>query len=74
MTADLALTIGLLLAVFSVPSAVSALVEGRGPRLSSVMMVLGGGCVVYALQTKPGGYALSEVPDVVIRTLAGFVS
>lgn len=72
MDTDLALTVGILLMVLSVPSLLSAWVESRAPRLGSVMFVGAGALIVYALTTRPGGYAFQEVPGVMVTVLAGF--
>lgn len=67
MDPDLALTFGIVVAAFSVPSILSALSDRRGPRASAVTVLIGGGLILYAVQTKPGGYRLSEIPDVFAR-------
>lgn len=72
MDTDLALTVGILLMVLSVPSLLSAWVESCAPRLGSVMFVGAGALIVYALTTRPGGYAFQEVPGVMVTVLAGF--
>ena len=72
MDTDLALTVGLLLLALSVPSLLSAWVEARAPRLGSVMVIVAGALIVYALTTKPGGYAFTDVPGVMVNVLAGF--
>lgn len=72
MDTDLALTVGVLLLALSVPSLLSAWVEARAPRLGSVMVIVAGALIVYALTTKPGGYAFTDVPGVMVNVLAGF--
>jgi formate-dependent nitrite reductase membrane component NrfD len=69
---DLVLTIGIILLVLSIPSLLSAWVEGRAPRLGSVMTIAALGMIVYALVTRPGGYAFNEVPGVMVKVIAGF--
>ena len=69
---DLILTLGIVLLVLSVPTLLSAWVDGRIPRLGAIMVVVALGMIVAALQTAPGGYAFEEVPGVVIRVFAGF--
>ncbi|WP_299852391.1 hypothetical protein [uncultured Roseovarius sp.] len=74
MDPDLALTIGLILAVFSVPSILSAFSEGRAPRVAAFTIIASGALVVWAISQKPGGYALNEIPDVFVRVIARFIS
>ncbi len=69
---DLVLTAGIILLVLAIPSLLSAWVEGRAPRLGSVMTIAALGMIVYALVTRPGGYAFNEVPGVMVKVVAGF--
>ena len=73
MNPDLFLTLGLCLAVLTVPMFLSALADSRSPRLAVLSAIIAAGCLVYALTTKPMGYALQEVPAVVIDVLASLV-
>jgi hypothetical protein len=70
MDADLALVIGLILAVFSVPAILSAFSDGRAPRVAALALIGGGALIVWALWSKPGGYAIEEIPDAFIRVVA----
>jgi hypothetical protein len=69
---DLALTVGILLVVLSVPSFLSAWVESRAPRLGAIMFIGAGALIIYALTTRPGGYAFNEVPNIVVNVIVGF--
>ncbi|MGH1464502.1 MAG: hypothetical protein ACRBBQ_03995 [Cognatishimia sp.] len=73
MNTDVILTIGLVLTVFSVPAYLSALADGRSRRASSLCMILAGASVAWALSTKPGGYTLDEIPEVVIEQIAHLI-
>lgn len=73
MDPDLIFAIGVLLAVFSVPSIISALSEGRAPRVSAVMIIGGGSLIVWALRERPDAYSFWEIPDVFIRVIATYV-
>lgn len=73
MNPDLFLTLGLCLAVLTVPMFLSALADSRSPRLAVLSAIIAAGCLVYALTTKPMGYTLQEVPAVVIDVLASLV-
>ena len=72
MDTDIALTVGVILLVLSVPSLLAAWVESRAPRLGMIMVIGAGALIVYALITHPGGYAFTEVPGVMVGVLAGF--
>ncbi|MCX7558536.1 hypothetical protein OS190_03085 [Sulfitobacter sp. F26204] len=73
MDPDLALSLGLVIAAFSVPSILSAISDRRAPRASAVTILIGGGLVLWALQTKPGGYTLGQVPDAFVSVAARYL-
>lgn len=70
---DLMLTVGIILMVLSIPSLLSAWVEGRAPRMGAIMSIAALGLIVAAIMTKPGGYAFNEVPGVMLKVVAGFL-
>jgi len=72
MDPDLALSLGVIVAAFSVPSILSALTDKRAPRASALTVLIGGGLVLYAMSSKPGGYAMNEIPDVIMRSIGQF--
>lgn len=74
MDADLALVIGIILAALSVPSILSAISDKRAPRASAITVLIAGGLVVFAIQGKPGGYRLEQLPDVFVSVIARFIS
>lgn len=69
MDTDLALTVGIVLAVLSVPSLLSAWVDGRAPRMGAIMAVAALGLIVTALVENPGGYEFNQVPNVMLKTV-----
>ncbi|MDQ7071063.1 MAG: hypothetical protein Q9M48_10060 [Rhodobacterales bacterium] len=73
MDYDLALVIGLVLGVFSVPAVVSALSDGHVPRVASFSIVAAGALVVWSVTGKPGGYRIDQVPDVIAKVVARFI-
>ncbi|WP_101065469.1 hypothetical protein [Roseovarius salinarum] len=70
MNTDLALVVGVVLAILSVPAMVSALSDARAPRAAAITVMIAGAMIVWAVTQKPGGYAVAEVPDVFVRVLA----
>lgn len=69
MDPDLVLTLGIIILVLSLPSLLSAWVDGRVPRLGAIMCVSGIGMILGALMTKPGGYAFTDVPGVMLAVV-----
>ncbi|GGL57236.1 hypothetical protein [Wenxinia marina] len=74
MDTDLYLATGLVLLVLTLPAIVSALTEGRPPRLAAVVLLIGGGLVAFAVTSRPGGYTFAEIPDVLVRVAARIVN
>ncbi|MEO9683295.1 MAG: hypothetical protein ABJR46_06700 [Tateyamaria sp.] len=73
MDPDTFLVLGLIVAAFSVPSIMSALSDGRVPRASAITILIAGALILYAIQSQPGGYAMSQIPDVFVRVVARYV-
>jgi hypothetical protein len=73
MDPDLALVFGIVLAVLSVPSIMSAITDGRAPRASALTILIGGGLILYAIQNHPGGFAMADIPDVFVRVAARYL-
>lgn len=70
MNTDLMLVIGIVLAVLSIPSMLSALNDGRAPRLAAITVLIAGGLVIVALSQKPGGYQVRDIPNAFYRVIA----
>lgn len=73
MDTDMALILGIVLLGLSVPSILSAISDRRSPRLGAGLVLGGGGLIGWAMTTRPGGYALDEVPTVFLSVLARFI-
>ena len=74
MDPDLFLVIGIVIAVLTIPSLVSAFIEGRTPRAGAVLILIAGTLIVLALNGQPGGYALREIPDAFYRVASRFTN
>ena len=74
MDPDLFLVIGIVIAVLTIPSLVSAFIEGRTPRAGAVLILIAGTLIVLALNGNPGGYALREIPDAFYRVASRFTN
>ena len=70
MQADVILVVGIVLAVFAVPSIISALSDGRAQRVAAVVLVASGALVIYAIQQMPDPFTLEEIPNAFIRVVA----
>ncbi|PJF09777.1 hypothetical protein [Pseudorhodobacter sp. MZDSW-24AT] len=70
MESDLMFVTGAVLLALSIPSLFSAFADSRPPRAAAIVLLIGGTLVVVALSQKPGGVALSEIPDIFLRVIA----
>lgn len=72
MDPDLVLTIGLVLGVLGIPSLIAAMTDARAPRMAALLLVASAGAIVYAVVAKPGGYAVTDLPGVVLSVVGRF--
>lgn len=73
MDPDLVLVIGIVLAVLALPAVLSALAERRRPGAGVLTAVAAGCLIVWAAQSKRGGYAFGEIPEVFVRVVARYL-
>ena len=73
MTPDVMLVLGLGLSILTIPGLLAGFSEGRSIRLSSLSFLVAVGLIGYAYTQKPGGYQLSEVPDVIVQVIGQII-
>ncbi|XDA97149.1 hypothetical protein AB1M95_13635 [Sulfitobacter sp. LCG007] len=73
MDPDLALVIGVIVAVLTVPSILSALSDSRAPRASALTVLIGAGLIIYAVSTAPGGYRMQDLPMVFVNVAGRYL-
>ncbi len=73
MDPDLFLVIGIVIAVLTVPSLLSAYVDGRTPRAGALLVLIAGTLIVVALSNHPGGYELKEIPEAFYRVAGRYL-
>ncbi|MHA7828727.1 MAG: hypothetical protein ACX93P_14320 [Roseovarius sp.] len=73
MDPDLALIVGLVLIILSIPSMIAAFSDGHAPRVAAFTIIAGGALLVWAISTKPGGYTIREVPDTFVSVVARYL-
>lgn len=74
MDPDLMLVIGLVVGGFSIPAIMSAFSDGRVPRAAAITVLIGGGLVALAIKNHPGGYTISEIPDVFVEVVGRYLN
>ena len=73
MDADLAMVVGIVLAVLSIPSILSAVTDRRSPRASAITILIAGGLIVFALRENPRRYSFENLPEVFVSVAADFL-
>lgn len=73
MNNDLMFVIGIILAAFSVPPILGAVIEGRAPRAAAITVMIAGGLIALAVQQNPGGYSFAEIPDVFVSVIGRYI-
>ncbi|MFG6530230.1 MULTISPECIES: hypothetical protein [unclassified Sulfitobacter] len=73
MNSDLAMVMGIVLAVLSIPSILSAVTDRRSPRASAITILIAGGLIVFALRENPGRYSFENLPEVFVSVAADFL-
>lgn len=73
MDADLMFVIGLVVGAFSIPSIIGAMADGGVPRVASIAVIVSGVLIVLAIQDTPGGYKISDIPDVFVEVIARYI-
>lgn len=73
MDPDMAMALGSVLAVLSVPALLSAFSEGRAPRAGMIVLFTAGGLILWAIATSPEGYRLAELPSVILHVIARYI-
>lgn len=74
MDTDLFLTVGIVLAVLTIPSLMSAWTESRAPRFAAIILIAAAGLIVMALTQKPGGYAFKDIPHVMLGVVGRYTN
>ncbi|ASM74275.1 MULTISPECIES: hypothetical protein [Roseobacteraceae] len=73
LDSDLALVLGVVIGLLSIPSILSAMTDGRAPRASAVTILIAGLLIIFAIQTHPGGYSIGDVPNAFVVVVARFM-
>lgn len=74
MDYDLILVVGLVIGILTVPSMVSAWVDGRAPRGSAVTVLISGVLIVLALTQNPQRYSFADLPHVFVSVIGRYLN
>lgn len=67
---DLIYCLGFVFLFMAFLTAVGAFSRGAPPRAAMLSLFAGGCMIVYANASKPGGYSVEQLPDLVMKILA----
>ncbi len=73
MDTDLILVLGMVFAVLSIPSMISAYSDDRSIRASVIVLLISLGAMAYAIVSHPGGYSFDQIPEVFFGVVARFL-
>ncbi|MGV6813006.1 MAG: hypothetical protein ACWA47_12210 [Brevirhabdus sp.] len=73
MWTDRIFVAGGLIFVFVLLRLLGAVFERRNLRPSAILLLISVAMLVYAIDQKPGGYRIEEIPSVVSRVLDGLI-
>ncbi|MCL4067687.1 hypothetical protein M3484_14005 [Pseudomonas sp. GX19020] len=73
MDSDLLLTVGIVIAVLTIPTMLAGWVDGRAPRMGTLMVVLSAALLIVAWTQKPGGYRPADIPGVMLSVAARYL-
>ena len=73
MDTDIILIAGIVLGALSIPAMLSAISDGNAPRVPVFMILISGAMIVFAFVMHPGGYAISDVPDVFFSVIGRYM-
>lgn len=71
---DMALVIGIVLAVLALPSLLNGWTEGHLPRFGALMALAGVTLIAIAAMRNPGGYDVNDVLPTFGRVLRGLMN
>jgi len=69
---DLWFVIGIVLAIFCIPSLFSAWTDGRQTRVSAITVLIAIGMIGWASYSNPQGYPFDEIPTVFSEVLSRY--
>jgi hypothetical protein len=74
MVYDTYFVVGIIILAFALPAIFRAIRRGNPPRISSVMLLIGGGLIVVAIGAKPNAYSISAIPQVFEAVISSFMA
>jgi len=74
MSFELLLVMGSILAVLSGVAVLTALIEGRRPRIAAIMVMISGGLLMLAIMKAEDGLQWADVPDAFVTVVASILN
>lgn len=74
MQSDVMLVAGMGLVVLSLPAILSAWADRRAPRVGTLLLLGGGGLILWTLSRTKGAYSWADIPDVFYGVIGQIVN
>ena len=73
MNIELIFILGFIVLLVAIPMMMSAYLNGRSPRYSIIIALIGMGLVGYAVKQRPNSFQLEKLPDVFLGAYAQYI-
>ena len=74
MNADVFFVFGLVIAMFSLPSLIGAVLDRRLPTVAIIVGAVGVGMVIFAQTAFSGSYGFADIPEAFVRVVGRFLN
>jgi len=69
MNNDFILVLGVVIGVLAIPSVIGAFSSGRPPRTATILFMIGGSMIAWAVYQQPNTYNVDTFPDVFVSVV-----
>jgi hypothetical protein len=70
MSTDIALVVGTITGALALVAVLTALIEGRRPRVAALVVVMSGGLILWGAGASADGFQWDDVPNAFVRVIA----
>ena len=74
MDPDLIFVVGIIVGVLAIPSMLSTISDSRPPRAAAVLVLIAGVLIIVAIQKKPNGYGISDIPHAFVSVIGRYLN
>jgi hypothetical protein len=74
MKTDIALVMGTILGALALVAVLTALIEGRRPRVAALVVVISGGLILWGAGASADGFQWDDIPNAFISVAAAILN